>query len=426
MKKEILEQILSLKVNLLVNGFAITPENFERIKSKGFLKSLGRKGGAGPAGGRYFKFPNGSIVNTQIWIKEKKKKESGMGQSKKQSPQVFIEDIKEDFQVLYDLLFPEDFPMTKIDSSVERVEKLIGRTYLSSLHIPLYLVKVPRYYCSDSEDGITYKKIALMHGPETMATTIHQTCRYWRGGQECDFCAIEKSLQLGATIENKTGKQIVETIKEAKKEDPRFAKHITLTSGTYSNDGKGVKHYIDVVSIIKKEFPEIPIHIQIEPLKNKDWYNKLKKAGVDTIGIHLEILNEDIRKEICPGKSHLSKEVYFEHWKEAISIFGKSQVSTFIIIGYENNLDKFKKNLEKVLEAGVVPVLTPVRYIPDLEKATPKTSYREMLEITLFVAKLCLKYGINPTKNKAGCIRCGGCSALIDAYNLENLKKSEQ
>ena len=31
-------------------------------------------------------------------------------------------------------------------------------------------------------------------------------------------------------------------------------------------------------------------------------------------------------------------------------------------------------------------------------------------------AKLMKKYDVNPLKTKAGCVRCGGCSAINDAY----------
>ena len=26
------------------------------------------------------------------------------------------------------------------------------------------------------------------------------------------------------------------------------------------------------------------------------------------------------------------------------------------------------------------------------------------------------EYGVNPLENKAGCVRCGGCSAIKEAY----------
>ncbi|MCK5346808.1 MAG: hypothetical protein KAR20_25545, partial [Candidatus Heimdallarchaeota archaeon] len=55
---------------MLCNGIIITQELITKLENKGIHFNFGRKGGAGPAGGRYFRFPNGSIENTPIWIDE--------------------------------------------------------------------------------------------------------------------------------------------------------------------------------------------------------------------------------------------------------------------------------------------------------------------------------------------------------------------
>jgi hypothetical protein len=66
--ENILKDIYYQKVNLLLNGLRITQKFLDSVKqySKGeWVK--GRKGGAGPAGGRYFLFQNGSVANAGLW-----------------------------------------------------------------------------------------------------------------------------------------------------------------------------------------------------------------------------------------------------------------------------------------------------------------------------------------------------------------------
>jgi len=70
---------------------------------------------------------------------------------------------------------------------------------------------------------------------------------------------------------------------------------------------------------------------------------------------------------------------------------------------------------EKIISLGVIPFITPVRSIPGI-KDLPKTNHNIMVEIYKKAAKLMKEYGVNPLKSKAGCVRCGGCSAISDAY----------
>ena len=68
-----------------------------------------------------------------------------------------------------------------------------------------------------------------------------------------------------------------------------------------------------------------------------------------------------------------------------------------------------------MISLGVIPYITPVRSIPG-KKDLPSTNPNIMVEIYSKAAKLMMGYGVNPLKTKAGCVRCGGCSAINDAY----------
>jgi hypothetical protein len=39
-----------------------------------------------------------------------------------------------------------------------------------------------------------------------------------------------------------------------------------------------------------------------------------------------------------------------------------------------------------------------------------------MLDIYQKTGVLMKQYGVNPLKNKAGCVKCGGCSAIKEAF----------
>jgi hypothetical protein len=90
-------------------------------------------------------------------------------------------------------------------------------------------------------------------------------------------------------------------------------------------------------------------------------------------------------------------------------------VETFILTGFGESHQDLMANLEKLIAIGVIPFITPVRSIPGL-KDLPPTDTADLVKLYLEAAKSMKAYGINPLKNKAGCVRCGGCSAINEAY----------
>ena len=231
----------------------------------------------------------------------------------------------------------------------------------------------------------------------------------------CKFCGIELSLNSGDTILEKRYSQISEVIHAAKSEGR--CNHITLTSGFTSEDDKGLNRYINIIKNLKNEFPELTVHAQIEPMDRLDSLNELKEAGTDTIGIHIEVLDEFLRNMITPGKAKIPYELYEENWKHSIEVFGKNQVETFLLCGFGEDASDFINSVERVISLGVIPYIVPVRSIPDKIFKFPGMNVDFFLKIYNKAAEMMHDYGVNPLENLAGCVRCGCCSAIIEAYS---------
>ncbi|MFX1378868.1 MAG: radical SAM protein [Promethearchaeota archaeon] len=371
------EEALVQKTELLCKGLYLDKELINKYREQGIEIDFGRKGGAGPLGGRYFILDdNKTLVNVALW-------------DNKEKTSLLLGAKKKDFFEVYNNRTARRFSNLK-------------------------LVENPKFYSQKTKEGIEMKKIALVHGIDCLASTIYQKCVYWACGEPCKFCGIELSLQYDTTIEEKTAKQMSEVIIAAKKEGR--CSHMTLTSGTDESIDKGANRYIELLNGIKVDHPEIPIHVQIEALEDLSYINKLKEAGADSIGIHIEVLGESLRQEITPGKFNISYELFEKNWMHALEIFGKNQVSSYILTGFGESKVDFIKNVEKIISVGVIPYITPVRSIPG-KKDLPLTNHSDLLEIYKSSAKLMKEYGVNPLKNKAGCVKCGGCSAIKEAYN---------
>ena len=365
------------KTEILCNGLFLDEKLIDHYKNEGIEISYGRKGGAGPIGGRYFLFENQTIVNAALWNDPSN---SNLVVRKNENGYFIIYDSKNKFE-----------------------------------HSRLKLVQNPTFYNPEyvTSDGIPMKKIALVHGIDCLSSTIYQKCVYQGCGEGCKFCAIELSLENEATIEEKNSKQMSEVIAAAKKEGR--CNHMTLTSGTDETIDKGAIRYIELLEGIKENFPKLPLHVQIEPLEDISYIDELKDAGANTIGIHLEVLDQNLRNTVTPGKSRITYEAYEKNWKHALDVFGKNQVSSYLLTGFGESQEDFISDAEKVISLGIIPYITPVRSIPGLDKISTINS-DAMVEIYTKAAKLMKEYGVDPLKSKAGCVRCGGCSAINEAY----------
>lgn len=72
---------------------------------------------------------------------------------------------------------------------------------------------------------------------------------------------------------------------------------------------------------------------------------------------------------------------------------------------------------EKLAALKVVPYLLPLRpiigtFLADAHPPVPERMFR----LYRSVCETLQKYGVNPLKSKAGCVQCGACSALNDAF----------
>jgi radical SAM protein (TIGR04043 family) len=321
----------------------------------------GRKGGAGPAGSCFE--IDGMLVNVMT-----------SGTFAKKSP--FKLHFNGEFSVVFNY---EVFPL-----------KVIGEA---------------QYYSKICSDGTPMKKIALLHGYDCLATTLYQRCVLMGQGKGCSFCAIETSLKSGDTVSKKTPQQLAEVVTEASEEG---ITHITITTGTPNLHDYGAGMLAEAVRYLK-ENSDIPVHVQLTPAHNSH-LELLYNAGADTIGIHVESFDRQVMKRVCPGKAELD---YKETLEWAVKLFGENQVSSFIIGGLGETSMSMKEGFEDLAALGVIPFLVPFRPLPGakLQNHTPpKPTYMRDLYVQL--ARVLVKHGVDIEKNRAGCVRCGACSAI--------------
>ena len=269
----------------------------------------------------------------------------------------------------------------------------------------------PRFYDLTTSEGVPYWKIATLHGRDVLATTVLQTCiRYQSRTKTCQFCAIGQSLAAGRTIERKTPRQLAEVAKAAVELDD--VKHMVMTTGTPRGRDRGAQMLCDSARAIKASV-YLPIQAQCEPPDGDEWFALMKASGVDALGMHLEIVTPALRARLMPGKAEVPVERYLKAYEAAVPVFGRGQVSTYILAGLGDTAEAILDISAKLIALGVYPFVVP--FVPI--SGTPLESYPtptpEFMHCVLKpLARMIVDGGLKASDIKAGCGKCGACSAL--------------
>jgi radical SAM protein (TIGR04043 family) len=269
----------------------------------------------------------------------------------------------------------------------------------------------PRFYDLVTADGIPYWKIAVLHSRDVLATTVLQTCiRYQSRTKTCQFCAIGQSLAAGRTVERKTPAQLAEVAKAAVELDG--VTHMVMTTGTPPGRDRGGAILAESAAAVKAAV-DLPIQGQCEPPDDDVWFERMKDAGVDALGMHLEIVTPELRARLMPGKAQVSLERYFRAFAAAVPVFGRGQISTYILAGLGDTRDAILAVSERLIALGVYPFVVPFVPISGTPlESHPAPSPAFMHDILSPLARMLRAGGLSATNIKAGCGKCGACSAL--------------
>jgi len=267
----------------------------------------------------------------------------------------------------------------------------------------------PKFYDLTTADGTPYWKIALLH-LDSLASTVIQTCSYWDTPDQCRFCGIEVSLQAGRTIAVKRPEQMAEVALAARELDG--AVDVTLTTGSTRARDRGALYVARCAKAIK-DATGLPIQAQFEPPEDLDVLEQVKALGVDSVGIHIETFDPRVFAWVAPAKARTGIEGYFRAWQRAVDVFGRGQVSTYVILGMGEDQALTVDGCKRAVDMGVYPFIVPLRPVPGSlmqDELPPPPAYVESMYRQ--VVPHLLSRGLSAAHVRAGCARCNACSAM--------------
>ncbi len=274
----------------------------------------------------------------------------------------------------------------------------------NKIKIPITPIQMPKWYLKKTSSN---KPMATVFAHEGLHYLHLQYagCGYQMIGKGCKFCGTGCRWLINSPEE------ITETTLSAYDENQSY--QVCLGGGTKLTPDKSGEYYLKSVKLIRKSNKKIPIWIEMAPPDTDDYLEELIKAGANGFGFNIEIWDDQLRKEICPGKSQITKKRYFEVWKYVQKKLDKNKTNTVLITG----LEPFGRTLEgihKISKEGVRITLLPFKPWDTSEYAKKEPANPgELYKLAYILAQDMIKYQIDPDKNY-GCANCDSCTIEED------------
>ncbi|MCL4440676.1 MAG: hypothetical protein M1609_08830 [Firmicutes bacterium] len=271
------------------------------------------------------------------------------------------------------------------------------------------LIGDPDWLLDVLPDGTIIADIFQLHASNAIATSLVNYCHFKEDGNGCKYCALDSA----SGVVKKDPAQIAEAVNYLEDKGLNFME-LNLNAGTLPGVDRSAELYIEAIKEVRK-VSNIPVAAQICPPEDFRYINLLKEAGLTTISFNMEIYDETSRSEVCPGKSQVSVNHYLDALKYATGVFGRNQVSSWLIAGLEPK-ETTIAGIQAVASTGAIPFVTVFRPLMGTElgsKLPPAVD--DVVDIFKVVGDAVRNNRINPGESACGCVNCGCCSALFES-----------
>ncbi len=215
--------------------------------------------------------------------------------------------------------------------------------------------------------------------------------------EKCKFCTLDG-------IKSLSPQTVVKMIDIALDTDPHY--DVNLGGGIYKSEEENIEYFCQIASGIREKHSN-KISLETVPPRTKEGLERYKKAGVTTMIMNLEISNDDLRKKICPSKSEISKQRYYDAFEEAVELFGEWKVASVLIAGIQPDEDIINESRAMVAKK-VIPIIMP--YQPIKANGNGKLQSERYVDVASKVADIIEAGKSNVMQSVEACVKCGACS----------------
>ena len=264
-----------------------------------------------------------------------------------------------------------------------------------------------RFFDKLPKTGTVVDDLARLHADGCINIWPSTNCCYDKPDIKCKFCSL-----LPKTKEPIDTDELSNGIKLLMEKVPTYT--LNFSGATYKSPDKMVEYWCELCEKIRR-FSDCPIAVEFAPPSDLTLIEKLKNSGATVAIMNIEVVDNELRKKICPGKSAITIEHYHKAFEKAVEVFGFGQVSSVMIAGIQPAED-IKKECEILCSMGVFPTIMPFRPLDDCSLAEMKACDPEsLIEMSEYLGILLRKYNLAPHCQE-GCTKCGGCSIENDCF----------
>lgn len=282
--------------------------------------------------------------------------------------------------------------------------------------LPVKLVPPPAYYAERSSNGVPLQELGQLCS-DRIGVGLTNACTFYRSrADRCRFCSI--GMNTGTERGNKTDDDIVEAILAALKDPVAPARHILLGGGTPNRDDFGAARMAALTRQIKLH-SGVAVYAMLAPPRDLTHLSTLADAGVDEVGMNIEVFSEDTGRRYIPGKqAAMSREEHLRALQRCVELFGPIRTRSIVVVGLEP-VDDTIAGVARLASMGVLPILSPLRPLDGtLLQDHPRLSASEMWEVTQAASEAADRFGmpLGPT-----CIACQSNTLTYPGHELYRL-----
>jgi hypothetical protein len=275
-----------------------------------------------------------------------------------------------------------------------------------SVACPVVPLAAPRWYHGRTANDAEMASVFLAEG----RNFLHQTyagCDYQARGIGCGFCATGASWRIAAPPD------VGATVASAVGENPNYL--VCLGGGARLPLHRNIPYFAECAREIRQRGIGAPIWVEMVPPEHKEDIQILVEAGVTSFGFNIEIWDDRLRADMCPGKGVIPKVIYFSAMAEAARLLGRNRVGSCVLVGLEP-LDSTVRGVEALASAGVQPCVLPFKPWDGSRYATMRSCEpSQLMEASYAAAEAMMACGLSPQMNE-GCLRCEACTIDHDLY----------
>lgn len=273
-------------------------------------------------------------------------------------------------------------------------------------------INPPKWYGKTTETNKKASEIFIDEGENYLHMT-YSGCDYYKCNLKCKFCGCKER------INDSTAKEIAEVVDYAKNERKY---HVCLGGGTYLPLQKSTEKFLEIITKIREKSCDIPIWVEMVPPKEEE-IKLLVDAGATSFGFNIEVYDEKLRKEICPGKSAISIKEYIKRGEYANELLGGNKVGSTLICGIAP-IETIKKGIDELTDNKIHPCILAFRPSQGSEYETKEEcDTNSFYECSKYATLKMLEKGLDIFQNE-GCLLCEYCTILHDlTREMLNSKK---